>query len=323
MLQRMASIAILVLGLAACGFELRDEVALPESLSASRRHAGRVRAARARPLGGARARRRGRRRRGAGRRGVVRIPVDAMATEPLSVSDAARVQEFLIRYRVELEVVDAAARVLLPLTPIELTRDYSYDETQALGAAAEEELLRKELRREMAQQVLRRHRAARRRRRSARRPSGSSRTPHASAPTEPTVALSLPQFERHLAGGELRPVYLIAGDEHLVVLEAADALRAKARALGLQRARSARSGRVGLQVARARAERARDVAVREPARGRPEDPDRQAGQGRAGGDRGMVRVAAARRDPADHREDVVEVARDVVVRARSSTRARS
>lgn len=46
------------------------------------------------------------------------------------------------------------------------------------------------------------------------------------------MALSLPQFERHLAGGELRPVYLIAGDEHLVVLEAADALRAKARAQG-------------------------------------------------------------------------------------------
>jgi LPS-assembly lipoprotein len=86
----------------------------------------------------------------------VRIPVDAMVTEPLSVSDAARVQEFLVRYRVELEVVDASNAVLLPLAPIELTRDFSYDETQALGAAAEEELLRKELRREMVQQVLRR-----------------------------------------------------------------------------------------------------------------------------------------------------------------------
>ncbi len=37
---------------------------------------------------------------------------------------------------------------------------------------------------------------------------------------------------RHLAGQELKPVYLLAGDEHLRLIEAADALRARARALG-------------------------------------------------------------------------------------------
>src|SRR6201994_1300989 len=35
-----------------------------------------------------------------------------------------------------------------------------------------------------------------------------------------------------MAAGELKPAYLIAGEEHLLVLEAADALRARARALG-------------------------------------------------------------------------------------------
>jgi DNA polymerase-3 subunit delta len=41
------------------------------------------------------------------------------------------------------------------------------------------------------------------------------------------------QIERHLAGsGDLAPVYLIAGDEHLLVLEAADAVRRRARELG-------------------------------------------------------------------------------------------
>lgn len=37
---------------------------------------------------------------------------------------------------------------------------------------------------------------------------------------------------RHLAGGELKPVYLLAGEEHLPLIEAADAIRARARALG-------------------------------------------------------------------------------------------
>ena len=45
------------------------------------------------------------------------------------------------------------------------------------------------------------------------------------------MALNAAQFERHLASGDLKPAYLLAGDEHLLVLEAADALRAKARLL--------------------------------------------------------------------------------------------
>jgi len=43
---------------------------------------------------------------------------------------------------------------------------------------------------------------------------------------------SLDQFHRQLTGAELKPVYLFAGEEHLLLLEAADALRARARALG-------------------------------------------------------------------------------------------
>ncbi len=42
----------------------------------------------------------------------------------------------------------------------------------------------------------------------------------------------LPLFRKQLAASELKPVYLIAGAEHLLVLEAADALRARARELG-------------------------------------------------------------------------------------------
>ncbi|MFT3792557.1 MAG: DNA polymerase III subunit delta [Rudaea sp.] len=42
----------------------------------------------------------------------------------------------------------------------------------------------------------------------------------------------LPALRKQLAAGELKPVYLLAGEEHLLLLEAADALRARARELG-------------------------------------------------------------------------------------------
>lgn len=147
--------------LSACGFHLREQIALPASLqrihldiadpftplradlAAALKRAGAELVATA-----------------ADGVAVVRIPVNAIATEPLSVSGAARVQEYLVRYRVEVEIVDAEGKTLLARTPIELTRDYSFDETQALGAAAEDELLRKELQREMVQQILRRIEAA-------------------------------------------------------------------------------------------------------------------------------------------------------------------
>lgn len=46
------------------------------------------------------------------------------------------------------------------------------------------------------------------------------------------MPLTLAQFRDQLARPELQPVYLLAGDEPLLLLEAADALRARARELG-------------------------------------------------------------------------------------------
>jgi len=46
------------------------------------------------------------------------------------------------------------------------------------------------------------------------------------------MPLNLAQLHKQLSAGELKPVYLLAGEEHLLLLEAADALRARARELG-------------------------------------------------------------------------------------------
>jgi LPS-assembly lipoprotein len=87
---------------------------------------------------------------------VVRIAVDQVAQEALTISRAARVQEFVIRHRVEFEVVDASGAVLLPRATVELARDFVFDETQALGAQAQGDLLRRELARDVERAVLER-----------------------------------------------------------------------------------------------------------------------------------------------------------------------
>jgi DNA polymerase-3 subunit delta len=46
------------------------------------------------------------------------------------------------------------------------------------------------------------------------------------------VPQTLAALRKQLTAGELAPVYLLAGEEHLLLLEAADALRARAKALG-------------------------------------------------------------------------------------------
>jgi LPS-assembly lipoprotein len=76
--------------------------------------------------------------------------------EPLSIGSNARVQEYLVRYQVTLTVLGGDGKVLLDKSELELSREFSFDATQALGAASEQELITNELRREMLQQVLRR-----------------------------------------------------------------------------------------------------------------------------------------------------------------------
>lgn len=157
--MRLARILIpiaLVALLAGCGFELRREATLSPALSRVHVEAADPSSMVAR---GVRAE--------LGRLGatlsasaedvaVVRIAVDEVTQEALTISRAARVQEFVIRHRVAFEVVDAGGATLLARTTVELARDFVFDEAQALGAQAQADLLRRELARDVERAVLER-----------------------------------------------------------------------------------------------------------------------------------------------------------------------
>ena len=81
---------------------------------------------------------------------------EAWNTAPLSVDQFARVREYITRYRVQFSLVDAAGAVLVQPQTIELSREYTYDITASAGSPAEQELIQRELRRDMQAAILRR-----------------------------------------------------------------------------------------------------------------------------------------------------------------------
>jgi len=152
--------AILVtalLALAGCGFHLREQAQLPESLKKLHLEVADPGSLLVRDLPDA-LERAGATIEAAGGPGIatLRVPVSSLGPEALSVGATARVREYTMRYKVEVEAVDAAGAVVMPRQAIELTRDYTFDETQAVGVAAQEDELKKQLQRDMVQAILRR-----------------------------------------------------------------------------------------------------------------------------------------------------------------------
>jgi outer membrane lipopolysaccharide assembly protein LptE/RlpB len=87
---------------------------------------------------------------------ALRVTAESWRTVPLSVDQFARVREYVTRYRVDFEVADSAGTLLVPRQTIELSREYSYDINASAGSPAEQELIQRELRRDMQAAILRR-----------------------------------------------------------------------------------------------------------------------------------------------------------------------
>ncbi len=148
---------LLVLIVTGCGFQLRQQAQLPDALKELRIEV----TDRFSPIGielGRALKRAGATLHEApeDKVSIVRVHADIISTLPLSVSGTARVQEYQITHRIEFEVLAADGTVLIARNGIERRRDYRFDETQALGAAAEDEMARKELRRDTVAALLRR-----------------------------------------------------------------------------------------------------------------------------------------------------------------------
>ena len=87
---------------------------------------------------------------------TLHIVSEAMSKQILSLSDAGRVREYQLNYRVSLRAYDSKQQEWVPADEIVLQRYLSYDNTQVLAKEMEETLLYQDMRRDAVQQILRR-----------------------------------------------------------------------------------------------------------------------------------------------------------------------
>jgi LPS-assembly lipoprotein len=155
-MQRLLVMVCLVAMLAACGFRPRASLAvatelgpvqvqsadpyspLAQGLSTSLSRAGAQSAVDGEPAA------------------TLRVVSEALTTRPLAVDSRAQVREYETRYAVKFELLDAAGAVKVPVQEVVLTREYTYDSIASAGSPAEQELLQRELRRDMQAAILRR-----------------------------------------------------------------------------------------------------------------------------------------------------------------------
>lgn len=71
-------------------------------------------------------------------------------------SSTAKAQEYKLTYQVEFSIVKPGGGELLPRQKVTLVRDYQFDVNDVLGKGSEEEILRKEMEKEMTLTMLRR-----------------------------------------------------------------------------------------------------------------------------------------------------------------------
>ncbi len=152
---RLPLLVLVALALSACGFHLRNALALPSDLGPVRVSSPDPYSPLAQSLSQA-----------LGRAGatpavdgsteaaVLQIVSERWANSPLSVDQAGRAQEYSLRYAVIFRLRRADGTDLVPQQVIELSRDYISVPTNSSGTEGEQEILGRELRRDMVSSIL-------------------------------------------------------------------------------------------------------------------------------------------------------------------------
>jgi LPS-assembly lipoprotein len=154
---RIAILSAALLATAACGYTLRESTPLPTVLGTMAIDATdydsplvtdlqrelQAAGATLKPLNSAGA-------------STLKILSETAERNVISLDDRAKVGEFELNYRVVYAVDGADGKPLLHDTRIALSRVYSFDEQQAIGAGQEEEIIRGELRGDAVRMIMER-----------------------------------------------------------------------------------------------------------------------------------------------------------------------
>jgi len=81
-------------------------------------------------------------------------------TDVLTSTGFRRVGEYAVRYHVDFSLKDGTGTVVLPQQGIDLSHEFTFDPFQAIGTAAQTEVIERDLTREMTDAIMRRLEAA-------------------------------------------------------------------------------------------------------------------------------------------------------------------
>ena len=153
---RCLVLAAFAVALAACGFQLRGEAKLPPDLQRVHVAVSDAFSPLKRDVEAALARS-GATVESAPGEHVAEITLSAVSLAPVvrSVGANATVNEFSMVYHVELGIQGSDGKTLLTSQVIERSRDYTFDQTQAIGSNAEQDEIKKGMERDMVDAIMR------------------------------------------------------------------------------------------------------------------------------------------------------------------------
>ena len=144
----------LLLGSAACGFQLRGTASLPfETIYVPDATSGIALDLKRNIRSGTNARVLDQAK---GAEAQLQFSEESRQKEILSITAAGRVSEYRLIYRVRFRVSDGKGIDFLPPSTVTLTRDMTFEDSQVLAKEGEEQLLFRDMQTDMVQQVLRR-----------------------------------------------------------------------------------------------------------------------------------------------------------------------
>ena len=151
-------LAILVLTLSACGFQLRGTAALPfETIYIPNTTGGIALDLKRNIQSGTRTRVVVTDK---GAQALMDLSGETKFRNILSLSGAGRVRELQLVLRVNMRVHDGKGAEFVPLTTLSITRDLTYNDSDVLAKEAEEAAIYREMQSDLVQQILRRLSAA-------------------------------------------------------------------------------------------------------------------------------------------------------------------
>jgi LPS-assembly lipoprotein len=87
---------------------------------------------------------------------VLQLLGECSQSQVLSIDSSGRINAYLMNYRVDFALAGADGQPLLPRQAVKLQREYTFDRLNVIATEKQSEFLQTEMRRDAAQQILRR-----------------------------------------------------------------------------------------------------------------------------------------------------------------------